>query len=385
MSHLNLGLICGGIFCDLTKAFDCVDHRILINKLDFYGIRGNALALLKSYLTNRCQYVEISDHSSKYPSRSDEMYVKVGVPQGSVLGPLLFLIFINDLPDVINLGTPYLYADDTSIILNASTSIDLCKYMQESWTQLLTWFAANGLKMNCSKSFYMTFRRSTSSPDFDCNIPICKAKCTTFLGVDLDPYLRWNNQIDKVNKKLAGACFAMKSLMNIASKEVLLTMYFSYFESIIRYCIEVWGNGTNINSVLLKQKKALRLIQKCASVPDSHRSIFVDNKILTVISLYLYRLCIYVFNNKNQYHQQGMTKNHNLRQRNRLNLNDVHYVHFDKSLNNTAIRVYNLLPDDMKNIKDLKLFDKKVKEYFLTRPFYSINEYYTNFFDKICT
>jgi hypothetical protein len=83
------------------------------------------------------------------------------------------------------------------------------------------------------------------------------------------------------------------------------------------------------------------------------------------------------------YVQQGNTTNHNLRQRNRLHLNDVHYAHFDKSLNNTAIRVYNLLPDDLKNIQELRSFDKKVKEYFLTRPFYSIKEYYAGIFDKL--
>jgi hypothetical protein len=114
----------------------------------------------------------------------------------------------------------------------------MCVYiiMQESWTQLLTWFEANGLNMNCS-NLNMTFRRDLSSPDFDCNIPISKAKCTTFLGVDLDLYLRWNDEIDKVNMKLAGASYAMKSLMNIATKEVLLTTYFSYAVSIIRYCV----------------------------------------------------------------------------------------------------------------------------------------------------
>lgn len=381
MSNLNKGRHCGGVFCDLTKAFDCVSHEILLNKLEYYGVRGTALNLFESYLTDRTQYVEISCGDNINLCRSDEGIIKYGVPQGSVLGPLLFLIFINDLPVNLTHGTPYLYADDTSIILNANTAHEFCSQIESCWMELESWFTCNGLKMNCGKSFYTIFRRSFRSTDLCCNLPIEKSDCIRFLGIDLDPYLRWHSQIETVCKRLASACYSLKSISKIADSTILKTVYFSYFESIIRYCIEVWGNGSGINSVLLLQKKALRLITGSTRIPITHRDMFKDQKIMTITSVYLYRICVYVYLHRNKYPTSSDCHDFNLRNKNKLARTKSSYGHFNNSFNNMAIKIFNKLNQDIKDCQDFRLFDKKVKDFFINRPYYTINEYFANSLD----
>jgi hypothetical protein len=124
LSALNSKLMVGGIFFDLEKAFDCLNHKILLSKLQFYGIHGKATSWFESYLNNRYMRVHISEGGSNQMS-SSAWGITDGVPQGSVLGPLLFLIYVNDLPKTINEKTvPILFADDTSIIVKSSNLKD---------------------------------------------------------------------------------------------------------------------------------------------------------------------------------------------------------------------------------------------------------------------
>jgi hypothetical protein len=154
---LNNRLTVGGLFCDLTKAFDCVNHEILLAKLDFYGINGMARKLIKLYLTDRFQRTLINNNSSKGVSSWHKL--RQGVPQGSILGPLAFLVYINDLPCLINKSSkPILYADDTSILCINPNSSELEKAINAILIKINEWFSVNLLNPNLNKTNCIYFR-----------------------------------------------------------------------------------------------------------------------------------------------------------------------------------------------------------------------------------
>jgi hypothetical protein len=162
LEALNNKFIVGGIFCNLTKSFDCVNHTILLSKLEFYGITGSACNLIKSYLNDRYQRVIIKNTNSKTYLFEWEK-VKLGVPQDSILDPLLFLLYVNDLPGLINsLSKPTLFADDTNIIF---THPDLTEFKEEInivFEKLIKWFQINLLSLNLNKTYYMQFMSKTN-------------------------------------------------------------------------------------------------------------------------------------------------------------------------------------------------------------------------------
>jgi hypothetical protein len=155
---MNNKLMVGGIFCDIQKAFDCVSHKILLDKLIFYGIEGKFKTLIESYLMDRYQRVVIGNRSDCRSSSEWEL-IKCGVPQGSILGPLFFLLFINDLPASINKNNKMvLFADDMSIIVTDTNRLDFGTNLNQTLNDIVSWFNANLLTLNFNKSQYVEFR-----------------------------------------------------------------------------------------------------------------------------------------------------------------------------------------------------------------------------------
>ena len=169
----NINYLQEGFFCDLEKAFDCVNHEILLSKLKFYGIDNKDFRLYQSYLNNRYCRTAISNDSENGNKVSHWAKVRHGVPQGSVLGPLLFLLYINDLPKIINkTSTPIIFADDTSILFAHPKLIDLSKIIQVIFTTLNKWLRANQLFLNFNKTNYvhfMTKRKMTTNLEIGFN------------------------------------------------------------------------------------------------------------------------------------------------------------------------------------------------------------------------
>jgi hypothetical protein len=213
LNALNNRMTAGGIFCDLQKAFDCVNHDILLTKLEFYGITGITHKLIKSYLQGRHQRVVLNYHSSSSCSKWGE--ITHGIPQGSILGPLLFLLYINDLPQITNENSKIiLFVDDTSMIITNPSPSNFEKTVNKVIQYINDWFNTNLLSLNLDKTHFIQFVTKNSS-SIDLNImygnnKIAKVYNTKFLGLTLDNTLSWRTHIDTIIPKLSSACFALR-------------------------------------------------------------------------------------------------------------------------------------------------------------------------------
>ena len=288
-----------GVFLDLKKAFDTVPHDILIKKLHAYGIRGNALKLLKSYLTNRTQYVTYDG------VRSSTKPIQCGVPQGSILGPLLFIITMNDIGNVSDFLYSILYADDTSVLLNGKDYSDLIKLLNSELDKLSNWLSANKLSLNVKKSYYMVFHRAKLKIDKHAAIKmngvfLQRTNSLKYLGVIIDHKLNWTQHIAHVRNKVSKGIGIMYRARNYLTKNSLKSLYFSYIYPYLIYCVEIWGISpqTHLKPLLLLQKKIIRIMTfstYCAHTDP----IFKDLNVLTINKLVIHRIGImmYKFNN----------------------------------------------------------------------------------------
>ena len=200
----------GTIFFDLENTFDSVNHSLLIKKLSYYGINGKSKFLIESNLTNRYQRVQLK--SSKTNSNTVSGWTKVnhGVPQGSVLGPLLFLIYVNDLPTAEpSKAIPVLFVDDTSIVIVSPNINELQKAISVSVQQLTKWFHENSLSLNMSKTYFLQFHnKNRNNPDTHITLDsrfITKANHIKFLGLTINDFLTWKTHIEALIPKLSSA------------------------------------------------------------------------------------------------------------------------------------------------------------------------------------
>jgi len=258
---LDSGDIVISVFLDLKKAFDTVDHCILLNKLSAYGIRGNTLKWFKSYLTERSQYVIFDG------AKSETHTVKCGVPQGSILGPLLFIIYMNDICNVSKLLFTIMYADDTSVLLSGKDLHDLTQLLNKELDLLSTWLKANKLSLNVEKTFYVVFHRAKlkagSNITLSMNDTILnKTSSIKYLGIIIDHKLKWNEHIAYVKNKIAKGVGIMYRARSLLDKRRLVDLYYSFVYPYLIYCVEVWGcaNQTHLTPLVLMQKKIVRII-----------------------------------------------------------------------------------------------------------------------------
>ena len=246
-----------GVFIDLSEAFDTVNHEILSAKLQHYGIRGTPLKWFESYLSGREHFVNFNGYCSSYK------LVKCGVPQGSVLGPLLFLIYINDICKLSSAFDILLFADDTSIFFSHKVLDSLCLTVNNELVKLTDWFFANKLSINVKKSNYIIFRPRQKRQTFDIKVTlsnrdIIQVKETVFLGVTLDEHLTWIPHITNVARKVSKAVGVMYKASFCLSKRSLITLYYSLLYPYLQYCVSVWGSTypSNLNRIFMLQKKS---------------------------------------------------------------------------------------------------------------------------------
>ena len=212
-----------GIFIDLRKAFDTVNHDTLLLKLK-YGIRVSMLNWFKSYLTNRNQYVYINGESSKIKELS------CGVPQGSVLGPLLFILYINDLPNISKVLDFYLFADDTNIYYESNSLQDLERKINKELGKLQLWLNVNRLALNISKTNYVIFHPFNKPLKQKITLKIRKKSISQqnyikYLSVIIDSTLSWKHQIKNISCKISRAIGIMSKLSSFLKSTKLRNVF----------------------------------------------------------------------------------------------------------------------------------------------------------------
>ena len=319
-----------GIFIDLSKAFDTLDHKTLIRKLNNYGIRGNASKLISSYLSNRKQFVSVLNE------KSDELLVEFGVPQGSVLGPLLFILYINDICNITHKGKFVLFADDTNIFIAAETKSKVYEIANEVLYSVSRYMEVNLLHINIKKCCYLYFspyKRNVgkghdmnliAGSDHNLSINgkiIRRLSQTKFLGVIIDDKLSWKPHIISLNKKLRSISGRICRIKTFLPETLHKQIYHSLFESHLSFAISVWGGVSNnqLEPLFITQKKCIRILfgdyesyidkyRTCARVrsfesqrlgsqfykKESTKPLFTKYKILAVVNLYKLR-CIMEF------------------------------------------------------------------------------------------
>ncbi len=232
----------GCVFLDLTKAFDCIDHHILLNKLSSYNFGANTLDRFRSYLSERHQYVCVNSQSSELGEG------KFGVPQGSILGPLLFSLFINDLPTILRSCHISLYADDAVIFLSHSSLDVLNETIQEEMANIGRWMLSNKLKLNLKKSVTMLIGSPQKIKDLSLNISVLGESLINvikikYLGVIVDNHLKWVDHINYLKQCISLKIACLRRLLPLP-KPTILFLYKSYILSILDYCDCVWSSAS---------------------------------------------------------------------------------------------------------------------------------------------
>lgn len=389
LSNLNRNRLTTGLFLDLSRAFDFVSHKILLGKLEKMGIRGIAHKWLSTYLTERRQHVVIKkiEIEEERSYSSEPRINKFGVPQGSILGPILFLLYINDITQVTR-HKCILFADDISIIVssdksnmtsdtsNNSTINDHEIQINNTIKDIIHWLQMNNLLINLDKSNYIQFHKSKHSQyNFQLNIDrIKEVSNTKFLGVILDQDLNWKLHLDNLCNRVNRFAYALNKIKTVTNKKTAVISYRAYVESILRYGIVMWGNSTDIKRVFVAQKKCIRAI---CGVPadESCKPLFGRLGLLPLPSLYIFEMSVFVMQHKFLFLNAYDVRNRAQRNPHRLVYNDVpKSAKYSKSCIIMCVKIFNKLPNELKSL-NINMFKNKLYKWLTENNFYSLQEF----------
>ena len=283
-----------GIFIDLQKAFDTVNHDILLKKLNHYGVRGTPNRWLHSYLSNRKQFVNINGNKSSMQN------ITHGVPQGSILGPLLFLIYINDLHAAIEHSQVHLFADDTNLLYTNKSLKKLNMHINHDLKLLVVWLRANKISLNVKKTQLIIFRGKNKKINKHLNFRLSGQKlkqCESlkYLGITIDQHLTWKPHLRKLAEKLSRSIGMLSKIRHYVPFSTLHTLYYALFHSHLSFGSQLWGQNMNDQTTRIckLQNKALRTIH----FKDRYEPVdplFSKSKILKLQDLVFSQNCMLV-------------------------------------------------------------------------------------------
>lgn len=382
--YIDAGECPVGVFCDLSRAFDCVNHDILLDKLYDYGIRGPPLNWLCSFVKLRKQYVSVqyTSQDSVEKINSKSCFVEMGVPQGSVLGPVLFILYTNSLESVLGKTSFSMYADDLSIIISDKSSDSLSTEIHKTLKNICNWFNQNYFHFNANKTQTIRFHnRQKICDNIEINInnsvlDSAAADSVNFLGIHLDKCLNWKVHCTHLVSTLSSINFLFKNMKEILTKQQLINLYYAQVESRLRYGVCFWGDSTLSHAVFVLQKRILRNIANLSSM-HTCRTVFVDFKVLTLTCIFIFEMCVYVFKNRNKFYLNKDIHSKNTRHKNDIRVPFSKLLVTNKSPNYLGPKIFNNLPDNLKQ-NDIKLyqFKKKLKLFLVDKCFYSLSEFF---------
>lgn len=296
----NKPVLC--VFLDLAKAFDTVSHKQLLETLEDIGIRGIPLKLFESYLRNRVQAVKIGETIGEPAS------VTYGVPQGTVLGPFLFTVYINQLLLMKTRGEIISFADDTAVLYTSNTWSNLKNEVEVDMTEILNWFHSKLLTINFDKTFFVPFTSYANNlPNYNSinielatkHYTISKSSTIKYLGVIIDSHLKWDKHIDFLARTVRRILYKLKILVKILNYQQLKSIYFALVQARLQYAIVSWGAcyKTHLRSIDVLQKKCIKIIIKKPIFYPSDLT-FSDSKLLDLRQIYFLNVLLYTYKNK---------------------------------------------------------------------------------------
>ena len=364
-NELNLKNHVFSVFIDYRKAFDTVSHSILISKLFRYGIRGIPLNLMSSYLSNREQLVKIGNSKSRVRT------VTCGVPQGSVLGPLLFLLYINDLPLVSNSSKFTLFADDTAVSCS-NTDYDVAVgTTNEQIALIYDWTISNKLSLNASKTYALLF---TNRMHDACtplilhinDIPVLLSDHVRYLGINIDCKLDFSLHIKFICSKLSKSCGILYRLSGVVPQKILLTLYYSLVYPFILYGILTWGGSADVHlhPLILIQKKIIRIVTR-ANYLDHTSPLFYRTKILKLSDVYKLQLGVFMYNKSINNTLQYPDHTHDTRGRHCVVPSFQRLTQCQRSVSYCGPKLWNTIPMNVRNSANTGIFKKRYKHYLI--------------------